>query len=77
MKSGKMLTFTTEEKSLISSFNTDVKISRIALIRKLMRSMDDYKDEEEIYRVINSTIRKLGSISDAEYMDYDFILNEE
>ena len=72
-----MMEFTTEEKSLIGSFNTEVRISRVALIRKLMRSMEDYRKEEDIYRVINSTIRKLGSISDAEYMEYDFFVSEE
>ena len=72
-----MMEFTTEEKSLIGSFNMEVKISRVALIRKLMRSMEDYRAEEDIYRVINNTIRKLGSISDAEYMTYDFDVKEE
>ncbi len=77
MTTYKMMEFTTEEKSLINSFNLEVKISRVALIRKLMRCMEDYREEPDIYRVVNSTIRKLGSISDAEYMAYDFYVNEE
>ena len=73
----RMLAFTTEEKSLIGSFNDEVRISRVALIRKLMRSMKDYRDEEDIYRVFKDTVRKLCSISDTEYMEYDFRVDEE
>jgi hypothetical protein len=60
-----MMVFTVEEQALISSMIWPVKISRAALIRKLLRCRNSY--DGEILDIMNQVIRKLSDMTDEAY----------
>ena len=64
--------FTVEEDVFLTSLNRPVRLSRIALIREIMRIKDAYKDDKDTYRVMMNCTRILGKMSDEEYNNYEF-----
>ena len=69
--------FTVEEDVFLTSLNRPVRLSRIALIREIMRIKDAYKDDKDTYRVMMNCTRILGKMSDEEYNNYEFNYNNE
>ena len=64
--------FTAEDMYFLYTMNQPVRLSRVALIRELMRIKDDSKDEPDLYMVIEHSIKILGRMTDEEYDDFDF-----
>ncbi|MBR1508418.1 MAG: hypothetical protein IJ619_10495 [Eubacterium sp.] len=71
-----MMEFTVEEISLIESMISEYKLTRITLIKQIMRSLSSCKDEPEIYDVMVSAAEKLGNMTDEEYENYEFSVQE-
>lgn len=62
--------FNVEQKSLIFSLIDSQKISRISLIRRLLK-LKKISDKGE-YHMIEDAVRKLCKMTDHEYVAYDF-----
>ena len=64
--------FTAEDMYFLYTMNQPVRLSRVALIRDLMRIKDDSKIEYDLYRVVEHSIKILGEMTDDEYSEFDF-----
>ena len=64
--------FTAEDMYFLYTMNQPVRLSRVALIRDLMRIKDDSKIEYDLYRVVEHSIKILGKMTDDEYSEFDF-----
>lgn len=60
--------FTVEEENLICVFDTS---SRIALTDNISAAIPDF-DEPEMFEIAESTLRKLNTMTDAEFTEYTF-----
>ena len=68
--------FTIEEISLIESMISEYRMTRITLIKQIMRSLSGSRDNEDVYDVMLSAAEKLGNMTDEEYENYEFTVSE-
>ena len=64
--------FTAEDMYFLYTMNQPVRLSRVALIRDLMRIKDDSETEYDLYRVVSHSIEILSRMTDDEYSEFDF-----
>ena len=62
--------FNIEQKSLIHSLNHNQKISRVAVIRRMLKLKSI--ETKENHSIIDDAVRKLCRMTDQEYAEYDF-----
>lgn len=62
-----MITFTLEEESILHIYNLGSRLSTLSAIEETVPYL---YDEPDMLRIVRSTIKKLGQIS-----DMDFLLN--
>ena len=62
--------FTIEQKLFIRSITYRSDMSRVALIRRLIKTKNFY--DKEMQLIIKDAVEKLCMMKDSEYMDYDF-----
>ncbi len=65
--------FTIEQKLFIRSITYRSDMSRVALIRRLIKTKNFY--DKEMQLIIKDAVEKLCAMKDREYMDYDFNSN--
>ena len=64
--------FTVPDMFFINTMNQPVRLSRVALIRELMRIKDDAKNEPDLYIVVEHSIEILSKMTDEEYANFNF-----
>ncbi len=62
--------FTIEQKMFIRSIIFRNEMSRVALVRKLIKTKNFY--DRDMQLVIKDAVEKLCAMKDSEYKDYDF-----
>lgn len=62
--------FNIEQKSLIYSLIYNQKISRVAVIRRLLKLKSI--EIKENHSIIDDAVKKLCKMTDQEYIEYDF-----
>lgn len=65
-----MMGFTMEQEAFIKSFIKDHKISRVAIIRQLLKSKANLEKDE--HYMIDNAVTILSKMSDEEYSLYNF-----
>lgn len=65
-----MSVFTIEEKSFIQSIISKNRMSRVALIRKLIKMKKAF--DKDIELMIGQIVKKLSAMTDKEYMTFNF-----
>ena len=65
--------FTIEQKLFIRSIIYQSEMSRVALVRRLIKTKNFYDNEMQL--MIKDTVEKLCAMKDSEYSEYDFNLN--
>lgn len=65
-----MTEFTIEEKSFIQSIISKNKMSRVALIRKLIKMKKAF--DKDIELMIGRMVKKLSAMTDKQYMTFNF-----
>ncbi|MBP3718841.1 MAG: hypothetical protein J6I58_04905 [Eubacterium sp.] len=64
--------FSAEEEFFLHTMNEPVRLSRVGLIRELMRIKDDPELDRDIAFVVKDSIRLLSMMTDEEYDNYEF-----
>ena len=64
--------FTAEDMYFLYTMNQPVRLSRVAIIRELMRIKDDAGNIPDLLNKVEHSLRILGAMTDEEYNDFDF-----
>ena len=64
--------FTAPDMYFLYTMNQPVRLSRVAMIRELMRIKDDSVNEPDLFIVVEHCIEVLRKMTDEEYADFDF-----
>ena len=64
--------FTAPDIYFLYTMNQPVRLSRVALIRELMRIKDDAENEPDLFIVVEHCIEVLSKMTDEEYAGFDF-----
>ena len=64
--------FTAPDIGFLNTMNQPVRLSRVSMIRELMRIKDDSKNDSELYIVVEHSLNILSKMTDEEYESFDF-----
>ena len=64
--------FSAEEEFFLHTMNEPIRLSRVGMIRELMRIKDDPEMDRDIAFIVKDSIRILSMMTDEEYDNYEF-----